>query len=99
METTTRTNAHGTEVTETTWTVGSYTLVHTVEGKLGDYWQVRCPSNLPEIFERTNWGQEVEYGVNWSACGTQTPEAALDYAAQITAAATAAAEFTRIANA
>ena len=99
--TTTRTyeNYSGEQITKTTteWTCGAYTL-QKIEEPGYSHWTVRTADrDLPEIYEMGSYGAEtVEFGVNWSGCGTQTAAEAATYAQQIATAAATAAAFTAI---
>ena len=97
--TTTRTRTYESGETEqiTEWTVGGYTLRKTEEP---DYtgWGVRAANHdLPSIVEVASYGSKApEFGVNWSACGTQFAADARAYAALLATAADVADVFNRI---
>lgn len=97
--TTTKTtqNSAGDKLTVTTYTVGNYTLART-EFPLPDRvaWKVRAPYDLPSIVDRNLMSKTPKFGVNWSACGTQSSVDARAYAAQLVIAADAADVFNRI---
>lgn len=93
----TRTGESGASEKITEWTVGGYTLLKTEEpGYL--HWGVRADSHdLPSIFEVASYGSKTpEFGVNWSACGTQFAADARAYAAMLATAADVAELFNRI---
>ena len=89
----------GEQVTEqvTEWTVGAYTLRKTEEpGYL--HWGVRkADRDLPDVYETGSFGAKtVEFGVNWSACGTQSAADARAYAEKLATAADVADVFNAI---
>ena len=99
--TTTKTGTHDAgEYTITTYTVGGYALVRTESGRGRDMWTVRAPHELPCIFDTSDYMADVRvFGVNWSACGTQSTTDARAYAALLATAADVADVFTSIAAA
>lgn len=98
--TTTKTtqNSDGDEFIVTTYTVGGYTLVHTECPALDRVsWKVHAPHNLPSVIGMSvPMSKTTKFGVNWSACGTQSSVDARAYAAQLVTAADAADVFNRI---
>ena len=95
--TSTRTRKSGETVQVTEWTAGGYTLRKTKES---DYttWDVRnADLDLPSIFNTSTFAEDTPaFGVNWSACGTQSSAEARAYAAQLATAADVADVFNRI---
>ena len=91
-------NSDGDEYTVTTHTVGGYTLVRTEFPILDRVaWKVRAPYDLPSVIGMSvPMSKTTEFGVNWSACGTQPSTDARAYAAQIATAADVADVFNRI---
>lgn len=98
--TSTRTRANGETVQVTEWTVGGYTLRKAVEP---DYttWEVRnAARDLPSIYNTATFAEDTPvFGVNWSACGTQSTTDARAYAALLATAADVADAFNGIAAA
>lgn len=100
VTTKTRPIRNGREFVDTTWTVGGYRLIRTTETGT-DYvrWSSQNDDHAaPGLYEIKNWNEPetVEYGVNWSAQGTQSVADARAYAQAITDAAAAAEAFTQI---
>lgn len=94
----TRTDETG-EVTEwiTEWTVGGYTLRKTEEPGYLHWGVVVADRDLPNVYETSSYGAKTtEFGVNWSACGTQPAADARAYAALLVTAADVADLFNRI---
>lgn len=88
----------GNDFTVTTYTVGGYTLVHTECPALDRVsWKVHAPHDLPSVIGMSvPMSKTTKFGVNWSACGTQSSVDARAYAAQLVTAADAADVFNRI---
>lgn len=98
---TTNTNyatSDGDEFTVTTYSAGGYTLSRTEFPVLDRVaWKVRAPHELPSIVDKNVTASDApKFGVNWSACGTQSSVDARAYAAQLVTAADAADVFNRI---
>ena len=87
------------QVTErvTEWAVGAYILRKTEEPGYV-HWGVHTANrDLPNVYETSSYGATaVEFGVNWSACGTQSSTDARAYAEQLAAAADVADVFNQI---
>lgn len=102
-------NTTATKLTETltlhesTWTYGDYTLLARYSVKAdGDAstisWSVSARDwELPSIHDNAPYrSTSVNFGVNWSAQGTKTPEEARTYARHLLVAADAADHFNEI---
>ena len=98
ITTTETVTSDGNEFTINTYTAGGYTLVRTECPALDRIeWRVRAPHDLPSITDMSDFMAEAkEFGVNWSACGTQDSVNARAYAAQLATAADVADVFNRI---
>ena len=92
-----RTNENGETEQITEWTVGGYILRKTEEPGYLHWGVVTTDRDLPSIFEVASYGaKKPEFGVNWSACGTQPAADARAYAALLATAADVANLFTQI---
>lgn len=84
------------------WEICGYTLTRTSDRDATDEpadWNVQRPDGAPILDNRNFIGDApVEYGINWSAKGTQTVADARDYALQILQACKAAEAFSEIRN-
>lgn len=93
----TRTYESGETAQFTDWTIGAYTLRKTEEPGYTNWGVVVADRDLPTITEHGTYGAKApEFGVNWSACGTQPTADARAYAAQLATAADVADVFTEI---
>ena len=93
----TRTYESGETVQFTDWTIGAYTLRKTEEPGYTDWGVVVADRDLPNVYETSSYGAKTpEFGVNWSACGTQPAADARAYAALLATAADVADLFNRI---
>ena len=93
----TRTYESGETAQFTDWTVGGYTLRKTEEPGYTNWGVVITDRDLPAIYEVASYGaKKPEFGVNWSACGTQPAADARAYAALLATAADVANLFTQI---
>ena len=93
----TRTFESGETVQFTEWTVGAYTLRKTEEPGYSDWGVVAADRDLPTITNTASYRAKApEFGVNWSACGTQSSADARAYAALLATAADVADLFNRI---
>lgn len=97
----TYTRKSGETVTVTEWTIGAYTLRKTEEPSYTAWSVVKNVVNtnldLPAICEYGTFGSKTpEFGVNWSACGTQPAADARVYAAMLATAADVADVFNEI---
>lgn len=91
-------NSDGDDFIITHWAVGGYTLVRTECPVLDrDSWNVYASHDLPSIVDTSAFMADVPvFGVNWSACGTQSTTDARAYAALLATAADVADVFTSI---
>ena len=90
MNTTTTTDG----VTVTTWTVANHTLTayQRTDGRID--WEARTDGHgVPNITLTGGWGKPYAITVSWPSIGANTPEDAQEFAAQISVAAGAAANF------
>ena len=93
----TRTYESGETAQFTDWTVGAYTLRKTEEPGYSDWGVFTTDRDLPSIHQTASYGSKApEFGVNWSACGTQPAAEARAYAALLATAADVADLFNRI---
>lgn len=95
------TRTTGETVTVTEWTIGAYTLRKTEEPSYTAWSVVKSAVNtnldLPAIYETSSFGAKTpEFGVNWSACGTQPAADTRAYAALLATAADVADVFNEI---
>lgn len=87
---------------ETTWAKDGYTLVrrqaNDANGPKGEArWAVQASGDLPALTNMADWDATYpEFGINWSAMGTKSPEEARNYGNLLIAAADAAAYFNRL---
>lgn len=93
--TTTRTRGE-VQVQVTEWTCGAYTLQKVEANEYTDWRVSRADRDLPAIEDSARFGEDTEWGVNWSACGSNSPAEATAYAQQIMAAAATAEAFNAI---